>query len=442
MVTPSVDGGLRDWRLKAVNVFALVSTVAYLPAMVVMLTGSAPPDGWPAHAIVSLAYLSFVACALLHRTDYRIRTWVVLVAGYIVALIHLVAVPRGPYGRALPAMLPILGIVVLGARAGWAVTALSVALILAGPLLERVPGLAHAIANVPARTPIPVGVVFHQGVALVALLVGQMFLLDRFHEFLMRSLAGLQRESCERAAAYANLEREMRERRRLEHEVARVGDEERRRLGHDVHDGVCQQIAAVLLHCQALQRRVEKADALKPADLGAMTALLEEAMDEAHDVARGLCPLDAKPGSLGPALSALVKRTQTSSGVACEFVTQGNVCVDDATAAQHLYRIAQEALSNAVRHSGGRRIAVSLCERDGEIVLDVQDDGVGLPSAPAHDGLGLHTMRYRAQIMNGELTIAAAAGQGTRLSCRIPRPSAGDPHPSPADTRGVSTGET
>jgi signal transduction histidine kinase len=95
--------------------------------------------------------------------------------------------------------------------------------------------------------------------------------------------------------------------------------------------------------------------------------------------------------------------------------------VADPEVAQHLYRIAQEALSNAVRHAKASRIRVVFRGTDSEFTLQVEDDGVGLPAASPAGGMGLRTMRYRAQILEGELTVAPAAGGGTRVTCRVPR---------------------
>jgi len=286
--------------------------------------------------------------------------------------------------------------------------------------LQQVVGLVEMLTLEPAGAPTPTNVVFYQGVALAALLVGQMILLDRFHDFLMRSLTGLHREAGERAVAYQRLEREIRERRQLEHEVSRAGDEERRRLGVEIHDGVCQQVTAALLRCQALARRLERGGRLSGADFETVSSLLAESIDEAHNVARGLCPLDPNPESLVHALRSLVKRTREISSVQCEFVEAGDLLVGDQDTAQHLYRIVQEALSNAVRHANASRITVELRENEGCLTLLVEDDGTGLPAERPTEGMGLRIMAHRAKILGGDLTVEPSSGTGTRVACRIP----------------------
>jgi len=416
----AVEVAAREWRRRAVTVFSSVSAVAYLPPIIIMIVGQAPPNGWPVHVIVVSSYLCFLFCALLYRTDYRARAWVLFAGGYTAAVVHLVTIPHGPFGRALPAMLPIMAYVFIGARAGRTVTAISIALLLFGPLLQRVPGLVTALTLEPAEEPMSLDIILDQASTLIALLVGQMILLDRFHDFLMRSLAGLERESAERAAAYSNLDREMRERRRLEHEVARTADEERRRLGADIHDGVCQQLTGALLRCEAMARRLERGDALKSEEFAPLSSLLEEAIDESHSVAKGLCPLEPDTGALATALQALCRRTRESTGLSCQFTATGDARVPDPLMAQHLYRIGQEALSNAVRHANATKILVRLRGDDDGLVLEVEDNGEGMATGKPAEGMGLGTMAYRAHLLEGELSVAPVPAGGTRVFCRVP----------------------
>lgn len=422
------DAVLAAWRHKAVNVFAAVSAVAFLPAVLLMLTGGAPPHGWPCHLLVTGAYLISVVCTVLHRSNHRTRAWALLAGMFVVAVVHLITIPHGPFGRALSALLPILAIVFLGTRAAWWITASSVVLVIFGPLLQQVPVLVRVLTLEPAGSPTPGNVVLYEGAALAALLLGQMMLLARFHVFLMNSLNGFQTESAERALACRRLEREMLERHRLEYQLSRAADEERRRLGAEIHDGVCQQITAALLRCQSLGRRLARGAALSTTDFEIVSSLLAGSIDEAHNVARGLCPLDSSPESLLHALRTLVNRTREISSVSCEFVHSGNPLVPDQETAQHLYRIAQEAISNALRHANPSRISVELHLHDGALSLLVQDDGSGLSPEPSSSGLGLRLMAHRASVLGGALTLEPAPGGGTRVACRIPlHPSV--PHP-------------
>ena len=412
---------LAVWRGRAAGALLVASTILYLPGIVLVLAGYGPPLAWPVTACVLGAYVVIAFGAFQRPADYGARVWAMLVAAYVVASLGTIALPGAPFPRALLVVLPVMTMVLLGARAGRGATMLSAALLLSAPVLHNLPGLVGWLTTSPAPTPVPPGLIWTQGAGLTALLVGPMILLDRFHQFLMQSLVGLAQEAANRAAAHQNLAREMLERRRLEQEVARVGDEERRRLGHDIHDGVCQQLTGALLRCEALEKRLGRGEPLAVRDLTALSSVLEETIDEAHSVARGLCPLEPEPGALASALRKLTKRIEGATGVPCRFTAAGDVGVNDPLAAQHLYRIAQEALSNVTRHAHASLIAVELRGHEDGLVLEVQDDGDGLAAGGSTTGMGLRTMAFRAHLVQGELAVTPAPAGGTRVLCRVPR---------------------
>lgn len=443
-----VAASLEEWRRKAFGVFLVASAVFYFPAIVLQVFGRILSLTWPMQAFFVAVYLVIVAAALLRRVDYRIRVWAQLGAGYLMAVAGMAAIPHGPFVRVLPIALSVGALVFLGPRAGRFATLLSVLVILFAPFLRRVPGLTRLLWSGPDQSVESAGVLLLQGVALTGVLLALMVMLERFHHFLIRTLAAqhqvtadAQQEAVKLAAAHRTLAGEMEERRRLEREVARIGDEERRRLGQDVHDGVCQQLTGALLRCEALQRRLGKGETLAGGELSEVSSLLEEAIDEAHDVAEGLSPLEPHPQAFAEALRVLAKRTQRLSAIRCDFIATGNVLVNEPATAQHLYRIAQEALNNAVRHSQASRIVVELSGEDGELLLQVQDDGAGFPAEIPNGGMGLRSMASRAQMVDGEFTVTRAAEGGTRLSCRVPRnarpwPDIGTPQTGERETSG------
>ncbi len=215
--------------------------------------------------------------------------------------------------------------------------------------------------------------------------------------------------------------------------MQRIGDEERRALGLEVHDGVCQQLTGALLRCQALELRLEGGVPPTASELAALSTLLGETIHEAYAVAQGLCPLDPVPDALGHAVRALAIRSQQTSGVPCDFVSAGDILVPSVPAAQHLYRLVQEALSNAVRHASATRISVALRGSADDLLVQVEDDGAGLPAATPSGGMGLRTMAFRAQIVGGTFDVSTPPGGGTRVTCRVPRsalsPQAPGVHP-------------
>ncbi len=405
----AVAGALAAWRHKAADILMVASAAVHLPVIILVVLGYGPPIGRLASVVSFTAYLLMAAAALLRRFDYRVRLWVYFIAAYLVVALGNLLDVNGPYAQIGLVANPIFILVLFGVPAARFATLASTVILFSAPFLRVVPGVGWSLAFDPAPLP---GVYWFRETGLAAFLAALMILLDRFHQFLLDALAG----QC----------RSMRERQRLEREIAAAGDAERRRLGQELHDGVCQQMTAALLRCQGLERRLERGGPIAACDYAPLSSLLAETIDDARNIARGLCPLEPDPEALAPALRALARRTQEMAAVHCEFLAAGDVRVTDPAMAQHLYRIAQEALSNAARHAHSNRIAVELRGGNGELILQVQDDGVGIPAELPAGGMGLRTMAYRAQILGGDFTVAPAPGGGTHVTCRVPH-SAGAP---------------
>lgn len=428
-----MDISLDTWRRKATDVLLTICAVVLGPALLLGLLGYGIPVSWGIKTLAIIAYVTILAGALARGVDYRIRVWLTVAAGYLFALVGSATFPQAPFLRTLPFEHAIFVLVLTGRTSGRIATLISIGVLLLVPFLHTAPGMAPFLPELATAPRMPRGHLLIQSINLTALLIGLMLLLDRFHAMLLHALAAqqqatdnLRRESAERADALRKLEHAIAERRRLERELAQIGDEERRRLGQDVHDGVCQQITGALLRCQALERRLARGEQLPTADLHALSILLKEAIDEAHAVAQGLQPLESEPGAVVRALRALVQRTQAGSGLECQFAANGETAVPDPIVAQHLYRIAQEAMSNAVRHAHAAHIHLALSGDDHVYTLQVEDDGSGLPTATGNGGLGMRTMAYRAEMIGGTLTVDASLHGGVRVTCRVPISSSAD----------------
>jgi signal transduction histidine kinase len=413
----AVDAALDAWRRKASDILLAVVAVAHLPVIVLGVLGHGPLMGLFPKTVGLAVYLVAAVAALLRWIDYRQRVWASVMALYPALFIATLVAPHGPYAQIGVVTMPIYALVLLGSPAARIAIVASTAIIVSAPLLREQPGVVHLLGINLAQEAAPPGLVWFRATVKAASLFALMILLDRFHRLLLDALT-------QRIAAQRKMEEEMNERQRLEREIASMSDEERRRLGQELHDGVCQQVTAALLRCQAMERRLGRGGTLSGTDFAPLSSLLAETIDDAHNVARGLCPLEPDPEALAPAVRALTKRMQEMAGVRCEFLAAGGVRVADPEAAQHLYRIAQEALSNAVRHAHANRIAVELRGSDGHLTLQIDDNGAGLPDELPAGGMGLRTMAYRAQIMNGELTIGPGPGGGTRVLCRVPHSAA------------------
>ncbi|MBU6402313.1 MAG: histidine kinase, partial [Verrucomicrobia bacterium] len=158
------------------------------------------------------------------------------------------------------------------------------------------------------------------------------------------------------------------------------------------------------------------------ADAGRLVGLVEEGIELARTLARGLYPVEMEAEGLMRAFGDLAGTISQGAKVRCVFECDSPVLIQDNAVATHLYRIAQEAVRNAVRHAKARRIGINLVEQAGQVKLTVEDDGVGmLESSPAGDGLGVRIMAYRAALIGGTFNIEPAPTGGTMVTCAFPK---------------------
>ncbi|MDX1530588.1 MAG: PAS domain S-box protein, partial [Rhodothermales bacterium] len=210
------------------------------------------------------------------------------------------------------------------------------------------------------------------------------------------------------------------DRKRLEREVIEATEIERRRIGQDLHDGLGQQLTGAAFLARGLQQRLERAGAAEAADAAYLADLLAETLGEARGLSRILSPVDIESDGLADALHGLAEQTSRTFDVPCQLTTVGDVRLDDNAAASHLFRIAQEAINNALKHAAPSTVSVVLERKPGALVLRVHDDGRGLPPAPTDGGIGLRTMRYRADLIGADLAIRPDRAGGTVVACRVP----------------------
>lgn len=211
--------------------------------------------------------------------------------------------------------------------------------------------------------------------------------------------------------------------RELEQELVRASEREQMRIGQDLHDGVCQSLAAIDCATECLRNDLEAVGTRQAEATKVIQKMLRDTMVEARSLARGLFPIQMDAQGLPAALQELVETTNQLRQTAVSFVSSGEIRVENQAMAMHLYRIAQEALSNAVRHAAANSVLVMLREEDRFLVLTVQDDGRGLPkNAESAAGMGLRTMRYRAQLIGARLTSGSTSAGGTVINCTLQLP--------------------
>lgn len=219
------------------------------------------------------------------------------------------------------------------------------------------------------------------------------------------------------AARIAALE----ERRHLERELVRVSEREQQRIGRDLHDGLCQRLAAIGCAARMLSDDLQARDVTESQDAAMIESAIQEAVMEARSLARGIFPVQVDSASLPAALSDLAKTMSRLTGANIEVTPCEEEIAVNPTVAMHLYRIAQEAVANAVRHSDAVQIRVTLqILHDSMIELRIEDDGKGFqPQTERRLGMGLRTMRYRAEAVGGQIGIGPRPGGGTVVSCRV-----------------------
>ena len=220
----------------------------------------------------------------------------------------------------------------------------------------------------------------------------------------------------------ADLQEEIIARMRLEKEVAEVTERERRRLGHDLHDSLCQHLTGTALAAQVLRAKLAANLSNDAADAGKLVGLIEEGIDLTRSLARGLFSPDLERGGLAVALEGLAHNTQERTGINCEFHHNDESHLEccDAAVLTQFYRIAQEAVANAVKHAGAGRIVIELEALAGEMRLNVFDDGVGLGDTSESEGLGLKMLRHGANLIGASFNAAKRSPAGTIVSCVLP----------------------
>jgi signal transduction histidine kinase len=214
-----------------------------------------------------------------------------------------------------------------------------------------------------------------------------------------------------------------REQRRLERELVDAAERERQRIGHELHDGVGQQLTAALMATNGLQGELQAAHPGLAAKVDLVGNLLREAIAAVRGLSHGHAPVPLWQSGLEHALEALAEVTERTSGVRCVFECPNRVEMRDEAVANNLYRITQEAVSNALKHAAPSEIRIGLERRGDTIVLEIDDDGPGLPEQmPEGSGMGLRVMRHRAEMLGGRLEQGAPPAGGTRIAVQITCP--------------------
>jgi signal transduction histidine kinase len=218
--------------------------------------------------------------------------------------------------------------------------------------------------------------------------------------------------------------------RSLEQKILEISEGERRRIGHDLHDGLGQHLTGIALLAKGLKQRLAGMKVTEAQQADRIAELVNESIGWTRDLARGLSPVTLDSEGLAPALEELAVNASNLLDVRCTCHYDGGEFALDGARALHVYRIAQEAINNSVKHGKAKDVQVGLDVRGNRITMTVRDDGIGISAKTLENpGIGLQIMEYRARMIGATLSVARAAPSGgTLVSCTLP---VGEPRAAP-----------
>jgi signal transduction histidine kinase len=201
--------------------------------------------------------------------------------------------------------------------------------------------------------------------------------------------------------------------------ILEISHREQRRLGQDLHDGLCQILAGVRLMTGQLKDKLTERALPEVADADLIDLRLTDALAQADTVSRGLYPVELETNGLMAALEEMTKKVSRISSVDCRFLCRQPVDCSKTSVATHLYRIAQEAVANAIKSGKATRVIVRLLYHRKEILLSVIDNGVGMYKSVPRKGMGIKLMEYRARMINASLLWRSRPSGCTRVVCSL-----------------------
>ena len=231
----------------------------------------------------------------------------------------------------------------------------------------------------------------------------------------------LIRDSEGRTVSATTIARDISERRVLEQAVAAATEQESARIARELHDGLGQQLGGLLFLMNGLSRDLQTANAPQAETASQLSKELSTALTLARNLAHELYAVPPQPDGLVQALENLADRVADERKIECAFAGAPPVLVHNPSVANHLYRIAQESIQNALKHSRATRIDLELARQDALVELRVRDNGIGFPTQRKTCGLGLHTMEQRARLIGGRLIVQTQPNGGVEIVCLVPK---------------------
>jgi signal transduction histidine kinase len=230
----------------------------------------------------------------------------------------------------------------------------------------------------------------------------------------------VQQRTAALKTANAKLHDAIAERKRLEHELLDITENERRRIGLDLHDDLGQKLSGLAFMTKGLHLKLTKERSDAAEDAERIHAVVQQAMSHARDLARDLATLDPKENDLVAALKNLASQAGEMFEMSCSFKAKGRIPSLEPGVVNQLYKIAQEAVTNAIKHGKARRVGISLSNGSDKVLLKIENTGVPFPDLKSRStGMGLRIMNYRASLVGGSLEIKRGSCGGTCVSCSV-----------------------
>jgi len=221
---------------------------------------------------------------------------------------------------------------------------------------------------------------------------------------------------------FTSVVRDVSQRKSLEREVLQISTDEQRRIGQDLHDGIGQELTALNYLATNLQERLQAQEVPGSEKAAELVAGIQRALNQVRVVSKGLVPPELDAHSFIPALGDLRHNMEELHGISCRVENDQSIRLPDRNTVIHLYRIVQEAVNNALKHGQPKNINIEAKTAPNHLRLVVRDDGTGIQSHLDHSGgIGLRTMRYRADLIGATLDVRRADGGGTIVTCTLPQ---------------------
>ena len=231
----------------------------------------------------------------------------------------------------------------------------------------------------------------------------------------------VEKRTADLKAANLQLRRLLEERHRLENELLEIAEKERQRIGFDLHDDLGQKLTGLMLMLKGLHQRLAKDQHPCAAEAEKVLALIEQIMHHTHDLARQFSSLDVQGDHLPSVLRGLAENVKKMFSLPCDFNVRGIIPSLPEHTTTQLYKIAQEAVSNAIKHGKARRVAIHLKRNRERLVMTVINDGSSFdPAAQTKNRMGLRIMNFRANTIGASLDINPNDGSGTIVTCALP----------------------